>query len=141
MKNINVVDKAFMNTVFVLQPNGSPKLRLGDKEYPLHYINTQSNKFDILWEIIDEQDGEVKIHIEYNANLYEQKFMQKLANSYISILSQILNKTELKDISVLTAMERDLILNKFNRTARKLLTQKKVLNAVFDDVVDNNKEK
>lgn len=141
MKNINVVDKAFMNTVFVLQPNGSPKLSLGDKEYPLHYINTKSNKFDILWEIIDEQDGEVKIHIEYNANLYEQKFMQKLANSYISILSQILNKTELKDISVLTAMERDLILNKFNRTARKLLTQKKVLNAVFDDVVDNNKDK
>lgn len=101
-----------------------------DKSY-VKNIKTNFN-FDIL-----NNDGLLKIKIEYNDKLYKQSTVELIVDSFEKLLSEILNdqKIKIRDINILTENQMKKVLYKFN-DAKKNYNEDKLLHQLFEEQVE-----
>lgn len=82
---------------------------------PTQIIASDTNiaKFDLSLEIVPDK---YELNLEYSSDIFKAEAMELFLDHYLNILCNILNckDMKLKDISMLSADEQDIILNKFN---------------------------
>ena len=105
------------DVLFTYQNNGNIPIKLDNIESKYYLPDTKISKFDLSLEITPN-NNELDLNFEYCSYLFTNEFIQDLANHYINILNIVLrnNNIKLSDIDMLSANERQIILNDFNNT-------------------------
>ncbi|MBE6052206.1 MAG: amino acid adenylation domain-containing protein [Clostridium sp.] len=87
-------------------------------------------------------DKNIEINVEYNSSYYVKDYIDTLINQYKNIIKVACNnpKVMLKDISLISLEEVDLILNKFNNTKTNYPSGKSVKD-IFEETARENKDK
>lgn len=118
-KAAGIADRNVVNTVFIYQPweRGS-----GGMEW--EYMDTGTYKFDLSFQAVPQADECCKIMMEYNAGKYDSTLMRRLAAGFERLICQIAADRKLKDFSVLSKEEYQLVVYGFNDTASGYQTQK-----------------
>lgn len=117
-KAAGIEDRNVIRTVFIYQPWE----RSGVVEW--EYMDTGTYKFDLSFQAVPQADGCCKIMMEYNAGKYDRALMQRLAAGFERLICQIAADRKLKDFSVLSKEEYQLVVYGFNDTAAGCQTEK-----------------
>src|SRR5699024_9234246 len=94
------------------------KLKLDNKTIKFIESKTKIAKFDFSLEIIPASHT---INLEYCTDLFKKQTIEKFIVHYLQTLENMYNdiNTKVKDISILTDIEKDYLLNDFNNTYLK----------------------
>lgn len=111
---VGMKDRTVINTSFVYQGDGEKMLTLDGQELVPQFIDTHTAKFDFSMELTPLKSG-CQMRLEYNCSKYDEQLMDKLADAYLRILSQ-LDKEKIADITVLSEDERHRVIEEFNDT-------------------------
>lgn len=116
-KAIGLENKVALNTAFVYQGDGEKILFLEGQTLTPEFVETGTHKFDLLMELTPIDDG-CRMRIEYNRAKYEETLIDRIAEGYQRILSQLVecNAKDISEISVLTEEEYHKIIEVFNDT-------------------------
>ncbi len=103
------------DVMFAYQNTGDKKLTIEGQE--AEFINAQGNiaKFNLSFEI----DPSTRVaSLEYRTDLFKKETIERLFKHYINTLEKIVENKDIhiKDISIISETEKDIILNKFNDT-------------------------
>ncbi|WP_166245430.1 non-ribosomal peptide synthetase [Paenibacillus turpanensis] len=98
------------DTVFVLQNTENTVLRLEDVTIEPYELGRVWAKFDLTIEAIETGDS-LLLNFEYNAGLFHEDTVQRLAEQYVRILQQIaeLPETTIRHLTLLSAEEKELL--------------------------------
>jgi amino acid adenylation domain-containing protein len=90
---------------------------LGDLKMKPFALNQEEGQFDLSLEIIDD-DRSLTGLLKYNAELYEEAAIARMAANFKTLLHSIVANPEkhLSDLSLLAPEERHLLLNEWNNT-------------------------
>ncbi len=135
---VGMNDKTVVNTSFVYQADGELKLVLDGQMLQPEIIETGTSKFDLSMELTPVGQG-MKLRLEYNCEKYDDRLMDRLAESYMRILTQ-LEKNFLSEVTVLSAGEYKQIVEEFNDT-RVEYPQDKCIHELFMEQVERTPEK
>ena len=107
--------------VFFNYTHESEHLTLENQDFKLNIFNSPfitKAKFDLSLNVIEVEE-EIKLSFNYSKDLYNNKTIQRYSNYLIKIIDEVLsnNSISLSKISVLSAEEQNLILNRFNNTS------------------------
>lgn len=159
----DILSDSFKEVMFVLKNIGYPNYRISEENFEngskLNYwdisfnndiFNKEYNDMD--FSIVDTEtitffgnfslsfandiDGSYYINLCYKDNLVTADEAECIGKHYLNILETVINdpEIELKDIDILSAEEKNLILNKFNETANNYPTYKTVID-LFEEQV------
>lgn len=106
-----------INIVYNFESNGVSDFKLDKTNLKINKINSGKSKFDIILEVI-ENNKEINFNIEYNSSLYLKDTIKYFLESFCNALNHIIshNDTFLKDIEIISSVEKEMILKKFNNT-------------------------
>ena len=106
--------KTLYDVLFAYQSGEMIDILLGDKKAEVLLEFPPYAKCDLSFYVVPNKNGAV-LHTEYCTDLYKKETISKLIKAYMYILSQCLDENILiKDTSVLTPEERNMLLNEFN---------------------------
>ena len=105
------------DVLFTFQNDGTMPLNLNNIKSKYYLPDTKISKFDLSLEIVPNND-ELNLSFEYCSYLFTNKFIEDLAEHYLSILQRVISNNDIKlsEIDMLSLKERDTILNDFNNT-------------------------
>jgi bacitracin synthase 3 len=128
------------DVMLVLQNNESAELKLKDLATETIEQKSSAAKFDLTFYITETKTG-YELGLEYCTALFKEESARRILAHYIRILEQIAAdiKIRLKELEVITAKERDLILTNFNDTDREYPKDKTVVE-ILEEVVLQNPE-
>lgn len=108
--NTNLFDVMF---TFQNENNNLPEINGSTPE--ILYANTKTSKFNLSLEIIPNTHT---LNLEYNTDLFKENTAQKILSSYITVLDNIINKSDIliKNIDILDNNEKNKVLYEFNNT-------------------------
>lgn len=132
---------ALFDIMYVYQNTGLPEISLDGQTVVYNSLLNKVAKFDITFEVIPH-GGSFDINIEYNKDLYNKKTIENLLNTYIVALENLLNlpiDENLSCLKIISQKEEEYILNEYNNTKTK--TKNRVINKIFEKVVDERPEK
>lgn len=111
-------NKNLINTMFTYQNAGIPKLNFDNFETTIKPIFTNISKFDLSVEITPIKNY-LEIVFEYSTNLFKLSTIESLFETYVSILTYIVDNEDIKigDIDLISLDKRENILYNFNNTA------------------------
>ena len=111
--NTNLFDVMF---TFQNENNNLPEINGSTPE--ILYANTKTSKFNLSLEIIPNTHT---LNLEYNTDLFKENTAQKILSSYITVLDNIINKSDIliKNIDILDNNEKNKVLYEFNNTNLK----------------------
>lgn len=112
---VGMTDKSAVNTVFVYQADGEKHLNLGGEAFSPEWLDTESAKFDLLFEVTPTGDG-CAVRMEYDCTKYDEKLIENLFAAYEKVLAQLTTEN-ISDISVLSESEYQRVVYDFNDTA------------------------
>ena len=106
------------DVMFIYQNLPFDKLKLDNKTIKFIESKTKIAKFDFSLEIIPASHT---INLEYCTDLFKKQTIEKFIVHYLQTLENMYNdiNTKVKDISILTDIEKDYLLNDFNNTYLK----------------------
>ena len=129
------------DTMFIYQNMGAPTLRF--KNIETTYVEAKNNisKFDFSLEIIPNKES-LNLRFEYCTKLFNENFIQNLAERYIKILTEVTNDitTKISNIEIISEQEKGEILNNFNDTQLPYDTQKN-LQTIFEENAEKTPNK
>ncbi|PFU37074.1 hypothetical protein COK86_30230, partial [Bacillus cereus] len=78
---------------------------------------TEQTNYD--FNVIVIPDEEVKMHFEYNANVYDSASVMRIKDHFIQIMEQVANDVQLcvQELEIVTVEEKKQVLEVFNDTA------------------------
>lgn len=112
---VGMTDKSVVNTTFVYQADGEKHLKLGGEAFSPEWLDTESAKFDLLFEVTPTGDG-CAVRMEYDCTKYDEKLIDNLFAAYEKVLAQLTTE-KISDISVLSESEYQRVVYDFNDTA------------------------
>ncbi len=132
------MNKNVINTSFVYQADGEKKFNLDGRELVPRFLDTHTSKFDLTMELTPlTQD--MKVRLEYNCEKYDEALMDRLADAYIRILSQ-LDKQYIEDIMAMPEEEYHKVLEQFNDTYIEY-SKEKCIHELFTEQVNKTPER
>ena len=101
--------------MFTYQNENNTLPNVNGKEPTILYANTKSSKFNLSLEIIPNI---YTLNLEYNTDLFKENTAEKLLNSYVTVLENVIHKhnSPIKNIEILTNEEKNKVLYEFNKT-------------------------
>lgn len=78
---VGMTDKSAVNTAFVYQADGEKHLELGGEAFSPEWLDTESAKFDLLFEVTPTGDG-CAVRMEYDCTKYDEKLIDNLFAAY-----------------------------------------------------------
>ena len=114
------------DVMFTYQNKEENIIKIGDKEQQIIEINTKTSKFNLSLEVKPKTHT---INIEYCTELFKKETIENLFKHYMVVIGQIVNdnNVKIKDIEIISEIEKNKILNKFNDTKLKYDETKTVL--------------
>lgn len=112
---VGMTDKSAVNTAFVYQADGEKYLELGGEAFSPEWLDTESAKFDLLFEVTPTGDG-CAVRMEYDCTKYDEKLIDNLFAAYEKVLAQLTTEN-ISDISVFSDAEYQKVVYDFNDTA------------------------
>ncbi len=125
--------------MFTYQNKEERSIKINDKESKIIELNNHISKFNLSIEIKPEAHT---INIEYSTELFKRQTIERLFEHYINLLNIIMNdvNTPIKDISIISEEEKEIIIKKFNKTKKNYPKNKTVI-TLFEEQVLKNKNK
>lgn len=125
------------DTMLIYQNNGLEKLEFKNVKAEYYIPDSHISKFDLSVEAIPNANGEIELSFEYDTSLFDEEFIQNLANHYLNILTNTLenNNVKITDINMLSKEEKNKILYEFNNTAVKY-QKEKTISDLFEEQVE-----
>lgn len=116
------------DTMFVFQNEGNPALNFGNLESNYYIPDNQTSKFDFLLEITPENNS-LKLNLEYCNEIYNKDFMEDFLKHYLTIFDFVLyhKETTIKDISLLSDVEKDDVLQTYQDNMLTYPHQKSII--------------
>lgn len=111
---VNMTDKNIINTSFVYQADGQKKLIIGENAFAPEFIETNTSKFDLSFEMTPF-DGGCGVRMEYDSGKYDDSFIDRFFDGFLRIIEQ-LDKVNTSDISVMGIEEYQKVIFDFNDT-------------------------
>ncbi len=127
------------DTMFVYQNNGYAGFSFNGISTEYYIPNTNISKFDLSLEAVPLNDGTISLSFEYCTKLFNENFICDLSDHYSNILNIILNNknTYISDISMLSDIEKDQIIYKFNKTTINYPNDKNILELFENNAIIN----
>ena len=109
-----------------MQNTGSKELHIDGVKFTSLEVENKISKFDLTLNTELEKDG-ITLDVEYCTKLFTKETIERLISHYINILHSITANPEIKiaDIEILTAHEKEQILNDFNDNYRTIQPAKR----------------
>ncbi|WP_312580197.1 amino acid adenylation domain-containing protein, partial [Clostridium sp.] len=116
-------------------------IKLDDTILKQYNNGNKISKFDITLNAL-ESDTKLTLSIEYCSKLFKKETIERLSNHYITILQNIVNNNEVKlrEIDLLSEVEKNQILYEFNNTKVDYLSDKAIyqlFEAQVEKIPDN----
>ncbi|WP_261378382.1 non-ribosomal peptide synthetase [Paenibacillus agilis] len=107
------------DTVFVMQNMGGIDIQLPGVSCTKVPVHNGTSKFDLTLEAI-EQAETVSLTFEYDTNLFKREKMTRLAGHFVQLVQEVVANSQIAiaQLNILTASERQQIMQQFNDTAR-----------------------
>ena len=126
---------SLFDTMFDLQNEDDGKFEIEGLTFEPYKLEGDTAKFDLSLTAI-EAENSMDFQLEYCTKLFTENTANIIGKKFINVLDQIINNIDikLKDISMLSKEEEDIIINEFNR---EYIEEEKVLslNKVFENSV------
>lgn len=105
------------DTMFIYQNDGYLPMHLENEQIHIHPISTKTAKFDLSFEILPKEAG-ADVTIEYATDLFENSSIEVLADTYLHLISELLQKENqtIGDLEIASNFQKELILNNYNNT-------------------------
>ncbi len=103
------------------------------------YDEPNIGKFSLTFEFMEDQNGGLTLHLEYNTDLFDRDRMERLGGHLQTLVSRVLeNPTQaIGTVDLLSEKERTQILHDFNSTATDY-PKDKTFADLFDEHVENS---
>lgn len=126
------------DTMFVFQNEGNPILRFDGVDGSYYIPDNQTSKFDFLLEVIPETN-DLKLNLEYYNKIYTKDFMSDFLKHYVAILDFVLANpnTSLKDISILSNLEKKELLTIYANHTLPYPSHKSIIQLLEEQVFRN----
>lgn len=114
----DVTRSPLVQVMFALQESPLEVLELPDLAIKVSSTETQNAKFDFYLGV-SEQRGGLNATLEFASELFERSTMERFLEHYSNLLSSIVKapSTQISEIEILSAKERQHILTELNQTA------------------------
>ncbi len=140
VKKLNVSStnrNPLFDVVFAYQGEETIKILLGDKKAENIPANTKSVKNELAFYLFPRKE-DVVLSVEYNTDLFKEATIKSFIEAYMSILTQALDENVLiRDITVLSDIEKEILLNNFNDTNADYPRDKCILTLLEETVKAN----
>ena len=139
VKKLNIpsspTNNPLFDIMFIYQNIYNEKLQINGSTANIIKSNSNISKFNLSLEI---EPNTKQINIEYRTDLFKKETISRFYEHYINTLNEIVNNENIciKNISIVSAEEKDLILNKFNDT--KVDYPNKTVIELFEEQVEKN---
>ena len=134
--NINVNDNhnPLFDVMFTYHHFDIDQLNIENQEVSLQKSNLNISKFNLTFEIDSNNRA---VNIEYRSDLFNDTTINRLFSHFENILNNILNNcySKIKDISIISEDEQNIILNEFNNTKLIYPKNKNLVN-LFKKIVE-----
>lgn len=129
------------DTMFIYQNMGAPMLNFKDIQTTFVAAQNHISKFDFSLEIVPNKEN-FALRLEYCTKLFDEKFIENLANRYLKILTTVTDDITIKiaNIEMLSEEEKTQILHDFNNT-KMPYDKEKNLQTIFEENVEKNPNK
>lgn len=129
------------DTMFIYQNMGAPMLTFKDIKTTFVAAQNHISKFDFSLEIVPNKEN-FAVRLEYCTKLFDEEFIQNLANRYLTILTTVTTDitTKIANIEMLSEEEKTQILHDFNNT-KVPYDKEKNLQTIFEENVQKNPDK
>ncbi|WP_143192214.1 non-ribosomal peptide synthetase, partial [Paenibacillus helianthi] len=106
------------DTMFLLQNMDIPNVKMGEVIGIPFGIAHQVAKFDMTWEAVEEQNGEIECNVEYSTSLYKKETLERMSGHFVQILRKVVEQEQIRlcDIEMVTAGEKEQLVYGFNQT-------------------------
>ncbi|WP_410512431.1 condensation domain-containing protein [Paenibacillus sp. BR2-3] len=106
------------DVMFVLQNNEKSELTLDESHYQMLDVENQVSKFDLTLSIDDTEEG-YNLAWEFSTDLFRADTIERMAAHYQTLLANALAQpeTKLMDLEMVSAHEKNIILEDFNATS------------------------
>ncbi|WP_244169902.1 amino acid adenylation domain-containing protein, partial [Paenibacillus helianthi] len=125
------------DTMFLLQNMDIPNVKMGEVIGIPFGIAHQVAKFDMTWEAVEEQNGEIECNVEYSTSLYKKETLERMSGHFVQILRKVVEQEQIRlcDIEMVTAGEKEQLAYEFNQTQTDY-PKEKTLHALFEEQVE-----
>jgi amino acid adenylation domain-containing protein len=105
-----------------------------DEEFIPYEIENNTAQFDIAFTFKEQE--ELSLEIQYNTDIYGEEFIQNIGTHLENIFTHVLENSllDLKEIDIVSAKEKETLLQTFNNTYFEIDTEKTVLELFQDQV-------
>ncbi len=139
LKKINS-KKTLYDVMFSYQSEEMTEIIFGDKKANIIPTPINTAKCDMSFYIFP-RENETVLMTEYCTDLFKKETINKIIDAYTSILTQCLDECkQIKDISILTAKEKEKVLNEFNDTKVEY-AKDKCIHKLFEEQVERTPDK
>ena len=123
------------DVMLVMQNNETASLKLGESKIEEKGVEGEIAKFDLTFNVV-ENEGRFEITLQYCTDLYKEETAKRLLEHFEEVLRRAATDTEQKlgEIEMMTAEEKQLILNDFNATETEYPRDKTVVE-LFEEQV------
>ncbi|MBE6804261.1 MAG: amino acid adenylation domain-containing protein, partial [Ruminococcaceae bacterium] len=141
LKKLNI-RKPLYDVMFIYQSEKMTHSVIGDKKAELIPVTISTSRAPIMF-YIHPREEDTLLRTEYLTDLFKAETIDKLIASYMGILTQALDeKALIKDISVLSDVEKEKLLNDFNNTDHKYdVPDNSTLYSLFEEQAEKNADK
>ncbi|MCK4258703.1 MAG: amino acid adenylation domain-containing protein [Halanaerobiales bacterium] len=108
------------DVMFVLQNQAKPMFRLNDLEIKPYNFATGMSKFDLNLDAV-ESDNQLNFILTYSTELFKDETIERIAGHFCNIVSEVIfnPKVKLKDIEMISEVEKEELLYLVNDTVRQ----------------------
>ena len=141
LKKLNI-RKPLYDVMFIYQSEKMTHSVIGDKKAELIPVTISTSRAPIMF-YIHPREEDTLLRTEYLTDLFKAETIDKLIASYMGILTQALDeKALIKDITVLSDVEKEKLLNDFNNTDHKYdVPDNSTLYSLFEKASEENSDK
>lgn len=143
VKDLNITNSDSSNplfdVMFTYQNTDKNKLILDNKSAEIQTANLKISKFNLSVEI---NPNTRTINFEYRTDLFKKDTVKRFYEHYINTLNKIISNEDItiKDISIISETEKNIILNQFNNT-HAIYPKNKTVIEIFEEQVQKNPNK
>lgn len=104
--------------MLILQNTNTPPIILEGLEVEPFFVDTQLSKFDLSFNVMPSDAGELRVFIEYSTDLFYEATIQRLASHFIEVITHVIMDPQISigQINFLTEVERYQLLFQWNDT-------------------------
>lgn len=123
------------DVMFVFQNYERSELIIPGLELEPVNITNKISKFDLTLTAV-QSDGQLRLNFEYSTALFNTETINRMINYFHTIVSSVINNPSVKlsDITLLSANEKNQLLEKFNDT-KTVFDHQMTIDSIFEEMV------